>query len=55
MADSHEKESEEEQPKYHIKPHKEGLENTERDLQTIFKKLRVDSKPYVLTFFFNKL
>ncbi|XP_031574258.1 uncharacterized protein LOC116308045 [Actinia tenebrosa] len=45
MADSHEKESKEEQSKKHGKPHNERLENTERDLQIIFKKLRVDNEP----------
>lgn len=45
MADSHEKESKEEQLKKHVKPHNERLENTERDLQIIFKKLRVDNEP----------
>lgn len=45
MADSREEESKEEQSKKHIKTRNERLENTERDLQIIFKKLRVDNEP----------
>lgn len=43
MADSSESESEEKRPQKPLENFSERQRNTEKDLQTIFKKLRVDN------------
>lgn len=51
MADSCESESEEEQPKKALDNLNERQRSSEKDLQTIFKKLRVDSDGLVVNTF----